>query len=578
MANKGKMDKRIEGLIYYTPVEDPSKIQKIEINSKEKLEAIADFIEKCTKKKRSPEIEPLTASGLNENIGEQISSIRKNFPSIQLSSVEQIFNILTTFAYGRSKTSNRYWGLIINSNFMFIYHFTPEKGFTFSGNTVTEFVKYLDNSTLSRFIFLTNKENMNNFYDLDPKEYSDYGDKDDLIYSYDQTHSKGFEEFTTAEPVYETMGEVKIRSKFNEDTDLVIETQTDNLSGFRDSINIDFEKGKADINVSLNVFEYEIKNKKYDPRDNRLFINHVNFVNLSIEKFLSEVKFYIKKHKGQISALSESKDHVSLDEGNKTIKKIAKPRGKLDDNEAIYVLGSTRFFSITVDQRELLNNVKNILTNEPKLNLTEASSYSHKYDLIRLGDLKLFLKFKDKGKLIALTDIFNKLLVELKGGKNDSYKKILSLTYLSSITDYMYSKPIRNVCKNAAYLSLKEIFSKFSKSKPNIQLKEVDKLGIEFKAGDLGDGRGFFDTSPEKFAEKLKEKFAPKKKDMVIFLVGINEDSKDLSPIKLTYARNEFIEVVKNKLNNANIHCSMLETIPVSKKEGILIVVLQKTK
>jgi len=47
----------------------------------------------------------------------------------------------------------------------------------------------------------------------------------------------------------------------------------------------------------------------------------------------------------------------------------------------------------------------------------------------------------------------------------------------------------------------------------NIELKEMDKLGIEFKAGirkEIINGKekevGFFDDSPHKFSEKLLEK------------------------------------------------------------------------
>jgi hypothetical protein len=117
----------------------------------------------------------------------------------------------------------------------------------------------------------------------------------------------------------------------------------------------------------------------------------------------------------------------------------------------------------------------------------------------------------------------------------------------------------------------------------NIELKEIDELGIEFKAGirrEIISGKeeevGFFDTSPKKFADNLLEKFTGKRKDTVIFFVGINEDTRDFSPIPLNRTRNEFHKSLREHLSQNNVNVLLSETVPISDKEGILIIVLQK--
>ena len=90
------------------------------------------------------------------------------------------------------------------------------------------------------------------------------------------------------------------------------------------------------------------------------------------------------------------------------------------------------------------------------------------------------------------------------------------------------------------------------------------------------DGQGFFDSSPQRFAEKLLEKLRRKRKDTIIFFVGINEDTRDFSSIPSSRIRNEFHESLKEHLSQNGVSVLLAETVPISDRDGILILVLQK--
>jgi len=89
---------------------------------------------------------------------------------------------------------------------------------------------------------------------------------------------------------------------------------------------------------------------------------------------------------------------------------------------------------------------------------------------------------------------------------------------------------------------------------------------------------GFFNPSPQEFAKRVVKKFKSKRNDTAVFFIGINEDTRDFSPIPLNRIRNEFheeiMEYVSSKEPSINILLS--ETIPISQEEGIIVLVLQK--
>ena len=62
--------------------------------------------------------------------------------------------------YGQAKEESKYWCLIITNDFIFVYHFTPGESISFDPNNknIQKFIKYLDHSTLNRFIIRLRKE------------------------------------------------------------------------------------------------------------------------------------------------------------------------------------------------------------------------------------------------------------------------------------------------------------------------------------------------------------------------------------------------------------------------------------
>jgi len=58
--------------------------------------------------------------------------------------------------------------------------------------------------------------------------------------------------------------------------------------------------------------------------------------------------------------------------------------------------------------------------------------------------------------------------------------------------------------------------------------------------------------------------------------VGINEDTRDFSPISLSRIRNEFHNDLREYLSQNNVNILLSETVPISEKDGILILALQK--
>lgn len=565
---------QIWGLIYYTPVENPESIQKIEIIDESKLHAVIEFIEKKTKRKKSPDIREFTTTGLNETLGRHINSIKSSFPNVTDSDIQTVFEVFSNFTYGRSRTSNRHWGLILSKEFFFIYHFTPDKGITYQDNQITEFIKYLDGSTLTRFIFLTKKQNMQNFCDMEGEEFSDYNDINVLTYTFDHSNSKGFRQLTSTEPVYESKGEIKIRSESDEDTDVVVETQITNIPLSGDAIKVDFSANRMSLNANLTIKEYEINSKKYSSQNSAEFFAHMEHERSGIANLTNETNFYSKTNP-TAQSIKETDTELSLIGSNgRTIKTLRKQINNIGGKRTIGILSK---HSLPIIRDGLIESVGQALSNDINFCICEIATNSRRYCLKNIGDFSLFLKWKEDRKLGNLCTNFQELQSKLTGTTNSLYRKVLTGCYLLCSTKYMQRKDMQKTCQLIAINSLRNIFGELSPAGPNLQLKEIDKLGVEFKAGVLGQGRGFFENSPTEFATKLKEKFASKRKDLVVFFIGINEDSMNFSPVLLSRVRNEFKESVVSGLESNNIYCPMFESIPIDDRGGILIIALQKT-
>jgi len=170
----------------------------------------------------------------------------------------------------------------------------------------------------------------------------------------------------------------------------------------------------------------------------------------------------------------------------------------------------------------------------------------------------------------------SKLTKNLEGQHNQFYKKFLSLLGLMQIKDNIKNKKIANDIYKSSRSAVVNLLASLSKQKYSMTLQEVNRLGIEFKAGKLPDRKGFFDPSPEKFANKLIEKEKHKKLDLIIYLIGINEDAKDFSPVPLSQIRNEFRDSVKEKLQESEFTVNVIESLPLDENQGILLIVLNK--
>ena len=153
-------------------------------------------------------------------------------------------------------------------------------------------------------------------------------------------------------------------------------------------------------------------------------------------------------------------------------------------------------------------------------------------------------------------------------------EKTIHYVGLLVLSEFLKSKGFREKLYQISKRALNDYY--LNMTERNIELKEIDKLGIEFKAGIRTDRQGFFDASPQNFSEKLLEKLRRKRKDTVIFFIGINEDTRDFSPIPLSRIRNEFHDDLREHLFQNNVNILLSETVPISEKDGILILALQK--
>jgi len=567
------MEKNMLAVVCYTPVTDPDNINYIEVCGKENYDLINNFIIKNTETKRNPEINKFKSSGLYDI--ESIRRIKQNFPLVNNSDVKNLFDTFSTWAYTSSKTKNRYFGIIISSNFLFFYHFKPEEGITFVNDKIKDYIKYLDNSTITRFVFLTTQRVLKDYFDVESRDMQ-LVDDEEILYAYEKQHSKGFAELLSAKPVYDSKGEIKIRGEYDPETDLVVETHLDHFNNLNGMLSIDLHDRVIKISdIDIVIKEIQINGKKYDSKSAEMVNNQIAYELFNISPFLSELEFY--KHKNKNSTIVETKEMVVLrDEQNNDIKNINKPISKITDKTTIFVLGLMGKQELKNDR--CIEEIGSFVQNNPAFYLVELSKFNEKYNSINFGDITLLCKFKDFEETKKIASAFHKLIGRVEGQDNGFYKRILSLIALISINNFFKTKNVKEVVYHSSHNAISNIFSNLSPYASNMVLEEKDKLGIEFKAGTREDGPGFFDTSPKTFAKKLIGKTQSKRVDFIVYFIGINEDTKDFSPIPLSRIRNEFREEVKEELSKHNFIVPLIETIPLDDKNGILLIILNKSK
>lgn len=561
-------DKNI-AIVYYTPISDTQSIKRINVTKEEDYSLVKGFIIKNTKRKRNPEINSFDSSGLSEIA--VIKRIKSEFPNIKDDSVRDLFDILSNWVY-TSGRKDRYFALIIDGEFLFIYNFKPEESITYKENEIEAFIKYLDTSTINRFIFLTDNKKLEEYYDRGENENQFVG-SEEILYTYEKQKTKGFQELTKGNPVYDEKGNIKVRGEYDSETDLVIETEIPHLTSLKDSISMNIEEKKISINgLEIPISEIQINGKKYNANDAGIIRNHLYYNSLSIDEFISEMDFYSTKNKNLL--IYEEKSKITLVKDNNKVKSINKPIKRLLDKPTIFILGQNQG---VYNSDAIIKALSEDLIKHTSLSLVEISKFNDKYNMLNLSDLTVFFKFRDYENASKFTELINHLLNNIKGENNSFYTKILSLIFLMNSKKFIKNRRISDIVYKSAQNSLSHIFSQLAKQKHSMDLNEIDKIGIEYKAGVRNDGRGFFDPSAKKFSQKILGKLKGKRYNLIFLLVGINEDLKDFSPIPLSQIRNEFREEVKTNLETQGYKVLVLESIPLDSNRGILLAALMRS-
>jgi len=562
------MSEKILCKIFYTPVQNPDKVRCIEVKDNKDLKIINEFFKKIvTKKLKKPSIsKPI----FSEKI---ITELMKKGLNINLNEVKNLFERLSTYMYGKAKEQKKYWCLIVTREYFFIYHFTPDKALSFRNNNIIEFIKYLDETSLLKFIFKLKSKSVSIYFEeLSEEEIKEIQAKTTDIYGiYDKRGTKGIKKLTGEEPEYEYRGDLKVRIKRSDKTDIVVETSMDDLKNINSNIIFNFDKGLATINIeNAPITELIIDGVKYDVKTG---LKKIKYEELGIGEFIEKYRF--KKDNKKIK---EFKDYVIIEDIEEVTKKrICKPdKDYPKKEETIFILKD-----IVDDDKKLINDSVNAIKNNFNVAFVELNGFNSSYNEIKIGDFAIFAKLSNKNinTMENFLETWMKIIKEVRG--NLTLEKTLYYVGLLVICEFLKSVGFKNKLYQIGKKALSEYY--LNMSEKNIELKEFDSLGIEFKCGikdvvikEKIKKVGFFNPSPQQFSENLLKNFKRKRKNTIIFFIGINEDTRDFSPIPLNKVRNEFHESLKKHLSNNGINVLLSETIPISDKKGILIIILQK--
>lgn len=584
----------IKAKIFFTPVQKEKnndiKLECIEIRKDEDYKTVYDFVKKEIVRKNLKILGPQRKNG-NEFINFDIN-VDKNIIK------EKIIEI-RSFAKGKAKEENRYFGIILDKNFIFMYHFKNEKSISFENSQIKEFPKCLDKSILLHYILKikkdlfeeimkTNKSNKRKKYKrADQEEYN--------YLTFSKYKAKWFVEFLKnywemkEEIKYDQKGEIKIKIKVSDDIDINLETYLQRIKIenkiclINDFIKFDPEAG-ADINVEkADIQEIKIYNQTYTKDE---LITAIEYEKLGIGVFIRKYNQMIEQNRSDVS---EDKDYVYIGD-----EKIPKPSSDEENKKLIYILGEASL-RVGIDNKS--NNEKNEkcrlveeiveeIQNDLNIGFVELNNFDKNYYKLNIAGLVFFAKFTkqiNENKLEMVKETFEKIIKELEN--NPLQKKIFYFLILMVLKNWLISKTYRDKLKMIGEKSLIKLLSNFSNRK--INLKEIDELGIEFKSGVLKNKtkneemkeNGFFDDSPEELAKKLIKNFNnenKKKHSIVFYFIGINEDTRDFSLIPLNRIRNEYLKKLEEELKKNNVDVLLAEKIPIDNKGGILTVILRR--
>lgn len=563
------MNGRIIAKVFYTPVSAPKDINVIELVSEkheEDLKRIDEAIKMVVSKKvKKPlEIKPNFAVEFFRDFEKKKIQELFRLPEKE---IKQLFKELSDYMYTRAKEEKKYLGLILTDNYLFLYHFVPDKTVTFDENKIQEFVKYLDPSTTTKFIFIVKSELAIEYYKLAGEECPSLAYNPYAYGVFDKNNTKGMKKLTglDSNPDYESKGRVKVRIERNQTTDIVVETELLELHKINNTIRFDFDNGTASIKIeNAPIKEIQVDDRKYDidtglPR---------------IEYSLYEIDYFMeqyKPHRQNGLPLEETKDSVKISPDTL----IEKPP-RQNDKEAesvIYILADE------VENIEpLVNEISQELTNASTVKIVELSDFEKSYKMFRVGEVILFAKFskKNEGKLNVIAENFNeRILLSEQLKQNNKLFRIINLIGLWTTVNLLKSPSFRNKLSEI----VKNALTKLCGSK-YAEIKEIDEIGIELKTGVKkvgGEEEGFFCSSSEEFANRLAKNFKKKSQKLVIYLIGIDDDTREYTLVPLNRARNEFHSDVRAELKNEGLTVLLSETVPIDEKYGILVYVLEKS-
>ena len=555
-------EKTILSKVFYTPVQDPEDVRCIEIESNQDLEIINAFVQRIIKKKLKKPLD--SEPDFSEKI---LLEVMNKGLYVVSEEAKELFEGLSKYMYGRAREQGKYWCLIITEEYFFVYHFTPAKAISFEGDSIREFIKYLDDTNLLKFIFKLKSERIPNFFEeLSDEDLTELTSKAPSVYGiFDKSGTKGMKKLTGVEPEYEFKGELRVRIKRTEKTDIVVETFLEDLENINSNITFNFQRGVATIKVeNAPITELVVDGIKYDAKTG---LKRIEYEKLSIGEFIEMYNFHKNSEK-----IKELKDYIII--GGE---RVNKPENNLEGKEeTIFILGD-----YVNDSESLINDVSESIRNNFNVAFVELSGFSENYEMINIGHFTIFAKFKKDEKIKKIEETFKGMIQSVRG--NLTLEATLHYIGLLVLTDFLKSKGFKEKLYQIGKKALNDYY--LNMPERNIELKEIDKIGIEFKAGirkELINGEekevGFFDPSPEELAKKLVKKFKSKRNDTAIFFVGINEDTRDFSPIPLNRIRNEFHEDLRRHISSEepNINILLSETIPISREEGIIVLVVQR--
>jgi len=553
------MNRVILSKIFYTPVQNPEEVRCIEVRDNSNLKIINNFVKRIvTKKLKKP-------SGTKPHFSEEIlTEFMGKGLKVKSEETKDLFEKLSRYMYGRAKEEKKYWCLILTEEYFFIYHFTPDRAVSFEGDSIREFIKYLDDTSLLKFIFKLKSESVPSYFEeLSEEDITQIQYETTSVYGiFDKSSTKGMKKLAGEEPEYEFKGELRVRIKRSDKTDIIVETFLEDLENINSNVIFDFQRGLATIKIeNAPITELVVDGTKYDVVTG---LKKIEYETLGIGEFIEKFRFYKNEE------VREFKDYVVIRN-----KRINKPESNFQGREeTIFILGES-----ADDCESLINDSFEAIRNNFNVAFVEINGFNANYDEANIGHFTIFAKLKDSEKVRNIESTFGEMINSVSG--NLTLEKTLHYIGLLVLSEFLRSKGFREKLYQISKLALNDYY--LNMPERNIELKEIDKLGIEFKAGikkEIIKGEekevGFFDDSPQKFSEKLLDKIKRKRKNTIIFFVGINEDTRDFSLIPLGRIRNEFHENLKEYLSQNGVDVLLSETVPISETKGILILVIQK--